>query len=371
MKLPTALILFPLALGAVEVELDFTITSTVLKPSTATATYRIGTNFNVPSTIKTYTGPVVYTGNIVASAEIETGTGNMDSIEFTGGAISTSDILTTLNPIVGSVPYTAIFSTNGIKRSPRSDAADPLTGGFPNGTLHYTEFTEGSFTATNYISAFPAFDVVNVTVPLADFRPYLIGSDVFFPVAIGIDQAASTPLESGFVASLHSLINLAPVFPPSYINGAGLQANQYFTHDYKETGNIYAEASYSVPTDYGQWALDNGLELTTGEELNQAGMPYSLLYAFDLPPDAASLPMTFSSSPDPTVTLDLPSSGLGFTVEVEYSSDLATGFSPLPDENFEDGTDSLDAGKQDDATLSYPDGGKGFLRFYVDLDPES
>ena len=145
---------------------------------------------------------------------------------------------------------------------------------------------------------------------------------------------------------------------------------QPFTHTYSETGNLYADASYTVPTGYGQWALDNDLDLTTGEEVNEAGMPYSLLYAFDLPADAASLPLTFSSSPEPTVTLDLPITGLGFTVEVEYATDPAGPFSPLPDENFINGTDSLDAGKIFDATLSYPAGEDGYLRFYVDLDPE-
>ena len=44
------LVLFPLALGAVEVELDFTITSQIGKLSRADVKYEIGTNITVPST---------------------------------------------------------------------------------------------------------------------------------------------------------------------------------------------------------------------------------------------------------------------------------------------------------------------------------
>ena len=300
------------------------------------------------------------------TAEIEASTGNMDSFEFTGGSIDTPDLATLLTPQVAAYAYSAIFSTNGIKRSPRSTTEDPLTGGAPNGIYHYTIFTEGSFTSTNYRNATPNFDVVSYTAELAEHYPYLIGADIFFPLSIVINETDSTPLGHGYVASLHSLINLPPVFPRSFIR-ASAYTNSSFEHRYSETGNIYANASYVIPTDYGQWALDNDLVLTTGEESNAAGLPYALIYAFDLPADAASLPLTFSSTPEPTVELDLPSSGLGFTVHVEYSPDLISEFSPLPDENFEDGTHSLDAGRTRTATLSYPGGAQGYLRFRVDL----
>jgi hypothetical protein len=366
MKLATALALFPLVLGAVEVELDFTITSTIAKPSEAVATYEIGTDFNNPSTIETYTTPLLYTGNLVMTAEIDSSTGDMDSFEFTGGSIDTPNLSAALTPKIGSVPWSAFFTTNGIKRSPRSSAEDPLTGGAPNGNYHYSIFTEGSLTVTNYPSGLPN-SFVTYTAQLAEDPPYLIGADIIFPVSIDINETTSTSLSHGYVASLHSFISLGPAnFPWSYIKVGG-SASSFFKHRYTETGNIYASTSYSVPTDYGQWALDNDLDLTTGEESNAAGLPYALIYAFDLPTDAASLPLTFISTPEPTVELDLPSSGLGFTVHVEYSPDLTSGFSPLPDENFEDGTDSLDAGKFRTVTLSYPGGEQGYLRFRVDL----
>lgn len=363
MKIPAALALFPLALGAVEVELDFIITNEPGRSSRADVKYEIGTT---SARFVTYEGIVNYTGNLLVNASIDASTGDMQSFEFTGGSIETSDVESTvLSPYVGSVPYTAFLSTNGIKRSPRSLDEDPLTGGVPNGGLHYTVFTDGSLTATNYITSFPTYDVVKATVPLADFRPYLIGADILFPVSLGIARGNGTPLAEEFEASLRSRLTLAPVFPPSYIRASGL--TQSFLHEYNESGNIYADATYTVPSEYGQWALDNGLELETGEEVNESGMPYALLYAFDLPPGASSLPLSFSPDSGPRVTLALPGRGLGKTVKVEYSPDLSSGFTPLPAGNFVTGTDSLDAGSTEPAVLSFPAGGRGFLRFLVDL----
>jgi hypothetical protein len=360
MKLPILLTLFPLALGAVPVDLDFTIVNTVFKPSTATDTYQIGTNLNDPSTFVSYTTTVPYSGTLEATADVNISTGNVNSITFTGGSISTPNISTLLKPKVYLVEYNASLSTSGVTRSPRGAIV-------PNVGIYYTVFTAGSFTAYNYTTFYgPSVDPVAVNRQLAIEPEYLIGPNIIATATFEFDETDSTALGTSYTANLHSLINL----PAAPYGIRASRTNNFFKHKYGEFGDLYADASYTVPTPYGQWALVNNLELTTGEEVNEAGMPYALLYAFKLPADAASLPLTFSSTPEPTVELDLPITGLGFTVQVEYSADPSTAFSPLPDENFLDGTDSLDAGKIIDATLSYPAGEQGFLRFYVDLDPE-
>lgn len=367
MKFPTALVLFPLVLGAVEVELDFTITNTPGKRSRADIKYQVGAT---AATFSTYEDTIPYSGNLVVTANVDPENGEIDEFEFTGGEITTPDLDATLVTYVGTQSYTVIFTTRGIVRTPASYREDTMEGGVPDGRLHYTDFTEDSeslLVTRNFYTNIPSV-ADGYTLELAEIEGfYLIGPDIIFPLQITTSsEGTSVALGIEYSASLHSLISLPVVLGNSLLPAAGLPG-RFFIHEYSETGNIYADGSYIVPNDYGQWALDNDLDLTTGEENNAAGMPYALLYAFDLPPDAASLPLTFSSTPRPTVALDLPDRGLGYTVHVEYSPDLTSEFIPLPDGNFVTGTDSLDAGSTATAVLSYPGGERGFLRFYVDL----
>ncbi len=359
MKPLIALALFPLTAWAVEIPLDFTIENT----STATATYRVGT---VPTSLTSiYTTTITYSGNMLATAEVNPDTGAIESFEFTGGSIATPDLSPILDVYVGTVLYKVLFSTTGIKRIPESSAPDPMTGGYPNGSLHTTDFSDGTLNTTNYSPDFNS-GVVSYTIPLAESGTYLIGPNIIYPITIGSSPTSSSTLTRTFSANFYSPINLPPRFGYTQVPVAGWPGRD-FTHDYREEGSLYASASFTIPTEYGQWAIDNGLTLTTGEEVNAAGMPYALLFAFDLPAESASLPLTFSSTPTPIVQLTLPASGLGFTVLVEYASDPGSAFTPLPDENFLSGTDSLDAGQTAPATLSFPTGAQGFLRFYVEL----
>ena len=357
MKIPTFL-LFPIALSAMEVPLDFTIDPTT---SIFTATYKVGPT-PTNQTVKTWPN-LQYSGNLLATAEVDENTGELDTLEFTGGSMVTPNLNALLTTVVGTVPFTFTFTTNGITRYADSADVDPLTTGNPQGALHFTDFTSGTLSITNYPSIAPSLDFTAI-VDFEKDRAYLIGPDIIFPTVLTTTPTSSNPLGRSFDVTLFSFIDMLRT---ALIGSAALQPNQFFQQEYSESGELYATASYTAFTPYGQWAIDNGLTLATGEEVNAAGMPYALLYAFDLPPDASSLPLTLSSTPEPTVELNLPNDGLAFTVQVEYSPDLTTPFTPLPDANFEDGTDSLDAGESNSATLSYPAGKQGYLRFFVTL----
>jgi|GEM_PF-3972766 len=138
-----------------------------------------------------------------------------------------------------------------------------------------------------------------------------------------------------------------------------------------ETGTVTAKSfAFTIPTGYGQWSEDNGLGEVDPEARNLAGIPYAILYALDLPADAASLPIAVGTgSSGPVVTLTLPEGGLRNAMTAEYSRKLGpTRWSPLPDAHHVDGTDSLDRGATGEPGFTFPAGPTGFIRFTTTLE---
>ncbi len=138
-----------------------------------------------------------------------------------------------------------------------------------------------------------------------------------------------------------------------------------------ELGTVTAQTgTFAIPTDYADWAGDNGLDQPAPEDPNPAGIAYGILYALDLPADATSLPIGVANTPaGPVVTITLPDDGLRNALGVEYSPDLATPDWPdLPVVHFLDGADSLDRDATGEARFSFPAGDTGFLRFTTTLE---
>jgi hypothetical protein len=134
------------------------------------------------------------------------------------------------------------------------------------------------------------------------------------------------------------------------------------------TENTESKASVSVPTEFGQWSLDNSVTLISGDEINSSGLAYILVYALGLSPEASSWPVRAFSAlgSAPRVGLTLPTAGLNLPLDVEYRETLDSGtWNPLPTVHFESGADSLDQGKTGEATFSFPEASEGFIRFKV------
>ena len=132
--------------------------------------------------------------------------------------------------------------------------------------------------------------------------------------------------------------------------------------------NTQSKASISIPTEYGQWALDNSVNLINGDEVNRFGLAYNLVYALGLAPDASTWPIVASKTAGnaPAVELTLPAGGLSLPLAVEYRErlDLA-GWIPLPMTHFTSGAASLDQGSTGTAMFSFPQATQGFIRFKV------
>jgi hypothetical protein len=134
----------------------------------------------------------------------------------------------------------------------------------------------------------------------------------------------------------------------------------------ESTERIVAHARTTMPTAYGRWALDNSLHLSDGLELNRVGLPYSLNYAFNQPPESGTLPIRLrpETTGPPKVEITLPVSGLRMPLTAYYSRNLSPGsWVPLTDALLTGGSDNLGLGSTGIVEASFPEGFSGFIRF--------
>ncbi|GHC61582.1 hypothetical protein [Roseibacillus persicicus] len=370
MKLLVFALLSP-ACWAIEVPLDFTIQN----DSKANLTYRVGTGLTAihqeASFQDIHTAEVAYSGNILAIAEVNDSTGSIDGIRFTGGAISTAPTAALLEASVGNVPFQITFQAAGLVRTASSNEMQVLSGGILDGDVHFTTLTSGLLEVSNYSKEGHTQGTVTETVDFATGSSDLISGESLFPTGTGASSVGSTQTGSNlftkdFSASLFSIIQVPTQAPDAQIQAAGLPSNQQFKQRYLETGALSASTTFSIPTAFGQWALDNGLDLTTGQEKNEAGFPYAVLFALGLPGSSTSLPITFDHSGGPSALLTAPASGLGFPIQVLYSPDLETDFTPL-NSSYLPGNNPISRGTSGSIAISFPTLETGFLRFAVNL----
>lgn len=355
-------------------EIDLTLT---IQPGSQTnITYRIGTQLTAlpfPSpTQDIFETNLIYSGTIEARANVNSGTGQLETIEFTGGEIRTSDTQAILSVTVGTVPFTTTFQTSGITRTASSSEMEILAGSFPDGNLHFTALTGGRLTLSNFQTNLTTSSV-SQSFDFTTDGSELIANESLFPsgmgaVSIGSQTVSSDLFAREFMVEMFSLITVPVLSPDATIPVAGLPSGQSFRQRYFEAGSLTATGNFTLLTDFGQYTADNGLTLVTGEEVNEAGLPFALLFALGLPADSLTIPVEFSRSQPVTARLPVPTAGLGFSIGVEFSPDLATDFEPIDASFITGGSNRLLAGNVDDVEIVFPDSlSQGFLRFTVDL----
>lgn len=357
----------PALLQAAEVELDLTIQAN----SATNMTYVIGTNLTNPLAPQDlYNARLSYSGNILATAGVNDSSGKIETIRFTGGTIATEDSLDTLSVMVGITPYQITFRTIGINRTIESTETEIVASdGFLDGGLHSTQFTTGIIEVSNFpaLTGSPSVvEEVDLSTEISD----LISPESLFPdftelSSIGTTQTNSTLLGRTYSAQLFTFILVPVLTPDALIQAAGQAINQPFKQRYSESGSLTATGTFTLPTAFGQWALEQGLSLANGSEENAAGIPYSLLFALGLDPQASSLPLTIEAGSPVVAHLELPATGLGFELGVEYSPDLETDFEELDSVYLLDGSTSLQANQTGTPRIAFPADTQGYFRFTV------
>lgn len=138
-----------------------------------------------------------------------------------------------------------------------------------------------------------------------------------------------------------------------------------------EKGTIVANTGqFKIPTPYGHWATENGLNKPDPDDLNDAGIAYGILFALDLPADASSLPIsTANTHAGPITKIKLPEGGLLSPMAIEYTTELDCENWPLlPNSYYLDGPNSLNLGATGEPSFGFPDGERCFIRFVTDFD---
>ena len=360
------------ALSAVEVELDLAIQP----ESNTTVSYRIGSILTPePTPLPTqddFMRQLSYGGNITATAEVNQNTGTIESIQFTGGAITTENIINEpLTITLGTFSFDIFFSSIGITRTTSSDEVDILTGGNIDNSLHFTTFSGGTHEVTNF-NASLGTSVTESTDLATEASTLISPASVFTSLSIGTNistqRLSSDTLSDTYLAAFSTFIQTPALLPQATIQAAGLAPNQQFRQQYSEFGFLNAQGTFTIPTPFAQWALDQGITLVTGNEVNVAGLPYALIYALELDLQAASLPLTLTNE-DGTIigTLQLPPGGLLLDIGVLQTSSLELDFEPLDNAFLLDGPNSLNASSTGTARISFPTGPGGFIRFFATL----
>lgn len=132
-----------------------------------------------------------------------------------------------------------------------------------------------------------------------------------------------------------------------------------------EKGTLTAVGEVVARTPFGQWVAERGLDLDTGEELNESGIPYRLLYALREDPWAKSQPFSMErrAGGDVYGLVKLPWQGLREGIAVEFCRDLDAGdWERLPGRFLRGGAGALDRDGWGWQEVDLPEGDAVFLR---------
>jgi len=135
-----------------------------------------------------------------------------------------------------------------------------------------------------------------------------------------------------------------------------------------EIGTFTAVRGITRPSPFANWANQNEIFMETGAEDNAKGVPYALLYAFDLPPTTTKLPTKIKYGSTPHFSINLPESGLKLPIQVQMTSDLANpNWKSVPETYFNNGMHSLVTGSVGEIQIEMPDTCPVFFRLSIVL----
>lgn len=321
------------------------------------------------------TAEVTYGGEFHATFTFDSDTLEVESFTFTGEGEMTTDPYSLF--FQGFIDYDLGGSTSTtVQRSPQPSPLSqikfvPETRNGVDGLVK----ADGTLDNSNYfLRAYSGGYAITWAIQGAAQNPTIVNYTELNPSLLflkgvstpTIEEISSTVHERTLQATLTIELDESQIMTLS----ANLPRNNLDVFD-TESGTITAKTGHiKLNTDYGDWADENGLDKPDPEDTNNAGLPYGMLYALDLPADATLLPIRTTNSPDlPVTTIDLPEGGLRNPLRVAYTTDLSLTLWPdLPDANYLDGTASLDSGATGSPRFTFPEGSFGFMRFTTSVE---
>lgn len=345
-------------------ELTFTIPANSTTTVNLTSSAGVG-DTNQPGFINETTA--LYAGTIGASIEFNPETLAVTGFQYTGGTVDREEIpaAMAIYPVIsyntGETLFTSIVrstsanppTTQFSRFTPTSVgdlSVDPVTGAI-TGVLRWTtsvgvEIINGSRTGN-------ILDIV-VSPPLPPLqRPHTADPSIV------LQETSAT----SFLRTIRGTLTYD--FSSLQSHDIPISTAQAIV---TETGSWSATSNFTLPTDYGQWAIDNGLNNPDPEGTNEAGIPNVFLYSLDLPGDARTLPISVVPVDNfYQVQIVLPESGLKTAMKIEYSFSMADGTWQELSPFFYPSPDALDVGATGSPSFPFPLPGRCFMRFVTEL----
>lgn len=325
-----------------------------LLPNSSTATVSLSTGDSDSKTIS-------YAGTILANVTSDRESLRASRIEFTGGSIQLPDAEFNVS---GNIFYTGIgtfptqlgIANTGVRArlsSPNGPGAVSSVNGEIDSAFHASTIYDGLGTFTVAINGISETQTVDLSAEPTT-SPYDDDTQIL------ISEFARRPDKRILKFVIETSISDSD---SELIEGSSATFNT------TEVGYYEAVAFAELPTALGDWLDLNGLSLPDLDTRNPYGVPYSLIYALDLPIDAKGLPIAFDANAEgalPYALISLPESGLKRQVIPYFSYDLQPGsWAPVSGGNYLDGVDSLLPGRTGTVRIAFNEWTHGFLRFAV------
>lgn len=345
-------------------ELTFTIPANSTTTVNLTSSAGVG-DTNQPAFINETTA--LYAGTIGASIEFNSETLAVSGFQFTGGTVDRVETpaMMLIFPLIpyntGQTLFTSIVrstaanppATQFSRFTPTSvgePSVDPVSGAI-TGVLRWT-----TSTGVEIITGSRTENILNIVVspPLPPLqRPHTADPSIV------LQEVSAT----SFLRTIRGTLTYD--FNSLQSHDIPISTAQAIV---TETGSWSAVSNFTLPTDYGQWAIDNGLNNPDPEGANEAGIPHVFLYSLDLPGDASTLPISVVPVDHfYQVQITLPANGLKTAMKIEYSFSMADGtWQELPT-FFYPAPDVLDVGATGSPTFLFPLPGRCFMRFVTEL----
>ena len=247
---------------------------------------------------------VTYNGTILATISYDTATLRAIDVNFTGGEIIESDesyVFSSNVNYIGEGTFGTVF-----KLSTESQKIQYLTPGdakpihptthLINNADHILRVYEGKTTFQ--------IDLLDQFLrEITDWASEPGETPITGETTIKITETSSSLLTRTLWFSLITEINDEATIPYD-----GTSTTLFL----KERGRIEGTVKIDVPSEFGTWASRNNVSVQTEHDFNEFGVPYLLLFTFNLPASSTSrdLPIKLSAIPIPHIKVTPPAGGI-------------------------------------------------------------
>ena len=238
------------------------------------------------------------------------------------------------------------FSTlTAVPESPEGIEILANDDGILSPSVHFLDFTSGTITLVARAPGVNDRAVIDVTEPTQNG---------------GVDPDSLAALDDLKVTLVEVSRSQSEILWEATFRGTGrisdTQTQDGISVTLTSTASLQAQTIFKTPTNFGNWLIEQDLNMTTQSETpSSKGVPFGLLHAFDLSKDDVTLPFFAMNQADgnPAMTIDCPEGGLRREIFINRSTTLDPALAT-------DGLGSLPLGTTGLQEIPFPAGPKNF-----------